>query len=126
MRRRFLIMPVLYLAVSALIGCGGDGGGTAVTAPSPATTLTGMASKGPIQAATVKAYAVSFGAVDTSAPLVEGQTDAFGSYTINIGTYRGPVLVEVTGGTFTDEVSGTVVALKTPLRAVFANVSTGT
>lgn len=127
MRVRSFVGPVLYLAALVLSGCGGSGGGveTPVTTPSPATTLTGMASKGPIQAGTVKAFAVSFGAVDTSAPLVQGQTDAGGNYSIDIGPYRGPVVVEVTGGTFTDEVSGTAVALKIPLRAIFTNVSTG-
>jgi hypothetical protein len=127
MRMRSYIGTALYLAVLVLSGCGGGGGSeTAVTAPPPATTLTGMASKGPIQAGTVKAFAVSFGAVDISAPLAQGQTDAGGNYSIDIGSYKGPVLVEVTGGTFTDEVSGTTVTLKTPLRAVFTNISTDT
>lgn len=124
--KRFLWL----LATLALSGCGGGGsdvgGAAAVTPPQAKTTLTGMASKGPIQAGTVKAFAVSFGVVDTSAPLVQGQTDAGGNYSINIGPYKGPVVVEVTGGTFTDEVSGTAVALKIPLRAVFTNISTGT
>jgi hypothetical protein len=127
MKMRSFIGPVLYLAVLALSGCGGGGGGeTAVTAPPPVTTLTGMASKGPIQAGTVKAFAVSFGAVDISAPIGQGVTDGSGNYSIDIGLYKGPVVVEVTGGTFTDEVSGTTVTLKTPLRAVFTNISTDT
>ena len=41
------------------------------------------------------------------------------------GSYKGPLVVEVTGGSYKDEVSGATVALKTPLRAVFANASTG-
>jgi hypothetical protein len=124
-----LIIPVLYLAVTALSGCSGGDGSTAATTVAPPqskTTLTGMASKGPIQAGSVQAFAVSLGAVDTSAPIGQGVTDAGGNYTIDIGSYQGPVMVEVTGGTFTDEVSGATVTLKTPLRAIFSNVSTGT
>jgi len=131
MRMKNLIGPTLYLAVMVLLsGCGGGGGGggtTATVAPSQQkTTLAGMASKGPIQAGTVKAFGVSFGAVDTSAPIGQGETDGAGNYNIDIGQYRGPMVVEVTGGTFTDEVSGATVALKTPLRAIFSNVTTGT
>src|SRR6185369_47484 len=132
MKRKSFIWPVLYLTVLVLSGCGGGGGGggseTAVTPPStsPATTLTGIAAKGPIQAGTVKAFAVKFGAVDTSAPIGQGVTDGSGNYSIDIGPYQGPVVVEVTEGTFTDEVSGTVVTLKTPMRAILANALSGT
>jgi len=131
MRARSFLSSVIYLAVLALSGCGGGGGGgetpvTPATAPPQATTLTGMASKGPIQAGTVKAFAVSFGAVDTSKPIGQGVTDGSGNYLLDIGQYKGPVLMEVTGGTFSDEVSGTTVTLKTPMRAIFTNVTTGT
>src|SRR6185369_1625737 len=132
MRARSFLSSVIYLAVLALSGCGGGGGGggetpvTPVTVPPQATTLTGMASKGPIQAGTVKAFAVSFGAVDTSKPIGQGVTDGSGNYLLDIGQYKGPVLMEVTGGTFSDEVSGTTVTLKTPMRAIFTNVTTGT
>ena len=124
MRTRGLIGLVLSMLLLTLLGCGG--GGTVAVTPQQATTaLSGMASKGPIQAGTVIAYPVRFGAVDTTAPIVQGQTDGGGNYSIDIGLYRGPVVVEVVGGTFTDEVSGTTVTLKAPMRTVFSNISTG-
>jgi hypothetical protein len=119
-----LIGSVLGLAVVALSGCGG-GTGT----PSSATTkISGMAAKGPINGGTVKVFAVRNGTEDRTAPIGQGQTDANGNYTVDVGAYKGPVMVEVTGGSFTDEVAGVPVSLKTSfsLRAVFANASTGT
>jgi len=83
-----------------------------------------MAAKGPIRAGTVKVYAIRDG-VQGSTPLAQGDTDAGGNYTVDCGSYKGAVVVEVTGGSYKDEVSGTTVNLKTPLRAVFANASTG-
>ena len=118
---RSLIGLVAAMAVALLTGCGGGGGSSA-----PATTvITGMASKGPIKAGTVKVYAIRDGVEDQTAPIGQGQTDDRGNYTIDVGSYKGPVVVEVTGGSYTDEVSGAPVNLKAPLRAVLVNASTG-
>jgi hypothetical protein len=118
MKVRSLIGVGMSLAVLAMFGCGGGG------SPAATTVLSGMASKGPIRAGTVKVFAVRDGVQD-SAPLAQGDTDAGGNYTIDVGSYKGAVVVEVTGGSYSDEVSGTTVNLKMPLRAVFADASTG-
>ena len=126
MKVRTLIGLGVSLAAAALAGCGGGGGGGGAAAPS-STVISGMASKGPINGGTVKVYAIRSGTEDRSAPLGQGQTDAGGKYTVDVGAYKGAVLVEVTGGSYADEVTGALVALKAaaPLRAVFANASTG-
>lgn len=128
MRVKSLISPLILLAVIALSGCGGGGGAVAsppAVAAAPTTILSGMASKGPIRAGTVRVFAVRFGVEDRSAPIGQGQTDDSGNYSVDIGSYQGPVLVEVTGGLFTDEVSGLPVALNAPLHAVISNASAG-
>ncbi len=84
-----------------------------------------MVSKGPIQSGTVKVFAINFGAPDLSTPIGQAQTDTGGNYSIDLGSYQGPVLVEVTRGSFTDEVSGTSVALNAPLRTMIPDVQTG-
>jgi hypothetical protein len=124
MRIKSLIGPVLYLAVLALSGCGG-GDNPAGLGLGSSTQISGLASKGPINKGTVKVFAIRNGAIDTAVPIGQGQTDANGKYTVDCGAFKGPVMVEVTGGTFTDEVSGATVTLKSPLQAVFANASTG-
>jgi len=85
-----------------------------------------VASKGPIKSATVKLFDVTFGAVDTSSPLGVGQTDDNGNFSIDIASHQGPAVVEVTGGSFTDEVSGASVALNVPLHTIVPDVPGGT
>lgn len=131
MRITGLIVPMLCLAVIALSGCGGGGGGGSeavapqAASPAPTTILSGMASKGPIIGGTVRVFAVRFGVEDRSSPIGMGQTDDRGNYSIDIGNYQGPVLVEVSGGSYTDEVSGIPVALNAPLHAVISNAVAG-
>jgi hypothetical protein len=99
------VISFLITALTAVIigGCGGGGGGSAA---STATTVSGVVSKGPVTGATVVAYAITGGAkgaeVGRFTPTLAG-----GSYSINIGAYTGPVLLESTGGTYTDEATGT-------------------
>ena len=123
MRVRSFFGLIFSLAAATLSGCGGGGDGGAAT---PSTTIiSGMASKGPIRTGTVKVFAIRSGVEDRSVPIGEGGTDAGGDYTVDVGSYKGPLMVEVSGGSYMDEVSGTMVALKTSLRAVFSNASTG-
>jgi hypothetical protein len=112
----------------ALAGCSSSGSDSTATEPPPATStvLSGMASKGPIKAGTVKVFAVKNGVVDMTAPIAQGQTDVNGNYSIDLGQYQhAPVVVEVTGGSFTDEVSGATVTLNIPMHTAVANIETG-
>jgi len=123
---RSLIGLVIAMAVALLAGCGGGGSGGGGGSSTPATTvITGMASKGPIKAGTVKVYAIRDGVEDQTAPIGQEQTDDSGNYSIDVGSYKGPVVVEVTGGSYKDEVSGASVSLKATFRTVLVNASTG-
>jgi hypothetical protein len=125
---RVISLIGLGIAMSAalLSGCGGGGsGGGGGSSASEATVIGGMVSKGPVKAGTVTVYAIRNGTEDRSAPIGQGQTDDGGNYTISVGSYKGPVVVEATGGSYNDEVSGTPVNLKAPLRTALANASTG-
>jgi hypothetical protein len=111
------------MAMLALSGCGG-GTSPASSSATGTTVITGKASKGPINNGTVKVFAVVDG-VEATEPLKQGQTDDAGNFSIDVGSYKGPVMVEVTGS-FKDEVSpNTTVTLQSPLRAVFSNASSG-
>lgn len=116
----------LLLLAIAISGCGAGGAGVAAVSPAGSTTIiSGLASKGPIKTGTVKVYAIRNGAEDRAAPLGQGETDTNGNYSIDVGPYKGQVMVEVSGGSFTDEVTGAAVTLKAPLRAIFADASSG-
>lgn len=123
---RTVFALIVSLAVMTLIGCGGGGG---AATPAGAITISGVAAIGPISGGDVKVFAVKDGQIDRSVPLGSGKTatDGSGSYTVTLSPApTGPVVVEVTGGTFTDEASGTAgVVLKTPLRAAVSSVVDG-
>jgi hypothetical protein len=74
--------------------------------PPPPTsgTITGTAVKGPVSGATVTAYRISGGAMGTT--IASATTDAQGNFSLAMGSYAGPVMLQMTGGTFTDEATG--------------------
>jgi len=98
-RLKVSILFIAILSAFALIltGCGGGGGGDR-------STISGLASKGPISGGTVTVFALN--ADGSKGNLGTATTGADGSYSVNIGSYTGNVLVEVTGGTYTDEATG--------------------
>jgi hypothetical protein len=124
MKIKYSMGLVLSVAALALAGCGGGGGSAAPTT----TTIGGMASKGPIKAGQVKVFAIRNNTEDKSGPIGQGVTDANGNFSVDVGVFSGPVVLEVSGGTFTDEVSGLPVAMNsnTLLRAAVTNVAAGT
>lgn len=100
----------------ALAGCGGGGGSDAPAAPPPApaaTTVSGAVVKGPVSSATVTIKNAATGAV-----LATGATDANGVYSISVPVTSGDLIVEVTGGSYLDEATGTQKALAGALRSV--------
>ena len=79
----------------------------------PTTSITGNGMLGPIAGATVAAYAVNptTGAADTSSLLGTTTTDSNGNYTMTVSVSSGPVVIQLTGGSYTEEASNNVVQL---------------
>src|SRR5512142_1384511 len=127
MKIKYFIGLVLSLAALQLSGCSKSSSSPApvVTKPTSTTAITGLVSKGPIVGAAVQAFAIVSDVVST-VPLGQGKTDDKGIYTIETFGYKGPIVVEATQGAYNDEISGALVTLKTPLRAMFSSVGTGT
>lgn len=90
------------------------------------SSLTGTAAKGAIRGATVTVYELNSdgGRGDTLTTTVTG-TD--GGYSVVLGAYAGSVEVVITGGTYTDEATGTEVTLGAgdELRTFVASVGPG-
>jgi hypothetical protein len=141
-----LCLFLLALVAVVGFGCGGGGGGggdePAYVAPAevagaveepvepppppppPPDLIVGVGFKGPIEGGTVNVYAsdadASQGAlIDTTF------TDADGHYDppIDLGSYSGDVLIEITGGTYVDEATGVEVPNAFPLHAAVTGVS---
>ncbi len=86
------------LALTIITACGG--GGSATTG-----SISGTVTKGPMNNATVMAYAISNGQI--GAQIATATTDAKGSFIMTTGSYTGPVMLQVSGGSYTDEANGT-------------------
>ena len=123
------LVPVLLLlsVLSLLAGCGG---GDSAAPPPVGNIVTGTASAGIVKGGRVRAftpYSSLTGAdkrqvgSDVTTSLIDG------SYSIDIGSYSGPLVVEVTGGSYVDEADGSAgpktIPADAPLRAAVSSAS---
>ncbi len=102
------LVPLALTAATALLlaGCGG-GGGSGIDATTPSaqgTTMSGNVVKGPVSGATVKAFAVTGGTMGSQ--VSSATTDVNGAFTMSMGDYSGPIMLQMSGGTYTDEATG--------------------
>ncbi|MDA8105907.1 MAG: hypothetical protein M0Z71_11075 [Nitrospiraceae bacterium] len=103
-----LIAAALFASLTLFAGCGGGGGTTATTPGSG--TISGTAIKGPVSGAAIKAFGMNSdgtkgGQIGTTT------TDAQGNFSMDVGNYAGPFMLQMTGGGFTDEATGTVMTM---------------
>lgn len=98
------VLLVLTCLVAAACGGGDD------DSPAASTTVSGVASKGPILGGTVNVYGVN--ANGTRGALLGTTTTSLtdGSYQVSNLGYNGNIIVEVTSGTYVDEATGAVLA----------------
>ena len=101
------------LALTACGGGGGGGGGSGSVTPPPPPPVTGTVSgtavKGPVNGGTMTAYALSNGAM--GAKIASATTNADGTFSLAMGSYAGPVMLQMTGGTYMDEATGATMQL---------------
>jgi hypothetical protein len=96
------------IGLSFLAACGGGGDGGAAGTP-VSGVISGTATKGPMNGATVTALGIGGG--QAGARIGSATTDASGNFTMGIGGYAGPVMLQVSGGSFTDEATGTTMPM---------------
>ena len=127
--RALLALTAVALSASMLNACGGGGGGGGTTPPPPpppvSGTISGTAVKGPVNGGTMTAYALSNGAL--GAKLASSTTNADGSFSLSMGSYAGPVMLQMTGGTYTDEATGATMPMLTgdAMTAVLPSMAAG-
>jgi len=123
MKQQKLLFYLFMFLTLALGGCGGGGGGGTTGTPSgggpvqqTGIDINGVVSKGPLKGATVTIYAANPDGTKGS-QLATTTTLSDGSYATKINGYTGVVLIEATGGAYTDEATNTPnVTLAIPLR----------
>lgn len=104
---RFLDLT-LVTSIVLSVGCGSNGTGT--TPPPGGGTISGVVTKGPVSGATMMAFAISNGAM--GAQIGAGTTDVQGNFNVSIGDYSGPVMLQMSGGAYTDEATNTSMAMQ--------------
>ena len=97
-----LILLTIFLAM--LAGCGGGGDN------STNSTISGTAVKGPVANATVTAFSINDGAMGSQ--IGTGQTDAQGNFSVSVGDHSGPVMLQLKGGSYVDEATGTTMTMQ--------------
>jgi hypothetical protein len=99
-----LVASGLALSLAACGGGGGGGGGGGTPPPPLSGTVSGTAVKGPVNGGTMTAYRLSNGVMGTE--ITHTATGSDGSFSLSMGSYAGPVMLQMTGGTYTDEATG--------------------
>lgn len=126
----YFVIIFVFIFLSFLVSCSSNGNGNGDSTPEDTDTpttgagivMSGVASKGLIAGGTVEAYSITDGGQKGDL-LASTTTSSDGSYTLDIGDYNGPVLVEVTGGTYLDEATGNTMDLYGTMRAALPSVS---
>lgn len=111
---RFLFGIMLLAAALTVAGCGDYDSSSA-----PQTrTVSGYTSKGIIVSGVATAYKIDSNGNKIMPKLAEATTDSSGFYSMNIGSYYGPIVIEVVGS-YTDEATGVTATISTssPLKA---------
>ena len=125
-------MTFVLVAVSALAGCGGSGGGDSSPAAAlPATTsVSGTAAKGIIKQAKVLVCRITNGVPESDASCASTTTGNDGSYSVAFSDgFAGPAMVKVMAGTAStmmDETTGTDIPYSMTMRAVVPVISKST
>jgi len=97
-------LVLLTLFVTIIIGCGGGSGGSTTTSPATGGTISGTAIKGPVAGATVMAFAINSGVMGSQ--IGTSLTDGQGNFSMQVGDYAGTVMLQMKGGSYTDEATG--------------------
>ena len=125
---KVIIFMILCL-IMLLGGCGNGGsseagGGGSPTSPA-STTLSGSVVDGFISNATIRAYQINANGTQGAQIGSPTTSDAGGSYSLSLGSYTGPVLIESSDGSFTDWATGAIVNLAATdtLKAVVSNAT---
>jgi len=113
-------MVVMLLTETA---CGG--GGSSIDVGSGGTGISGAVTKGPLANATVIAYGIAGG--QPGAQIGSTTTDGNGNYSMTLGAYSGPVMLQASGGSYKDEATGSVLPMAPGdvMAAVIPSVASG-
>jgi hypothetical protein len=125
--RDFVGMLGASFLFSALVltGCGGGGGGGG-TSSSTTGTISGTGVKGPVSGAAVTAYGINSNGTQGT-QIGSAKTDAQGNFSMQVGSYSGAVMLQLSGGQYTDEATDQTMNMdqNTVMTAVISHMASG-
>jgi hypothetical protein len=91
----------------------------------PNATMSGKVFNGSMTQATITAFAINGGT--RGAQLAGTTTDAQGAFTMSLGSYAGPVMLQANNGSYLDEATGTVMTMASAdtMAAVMPSIGSG-
>jgi hypothetical protein len=101
---KYLALACLGVFAVVLAGCGSSGGSAEQSVNG---LINGSAIKGPVANADISAFSIGMNGIKGDL-IGSAHTDNEGNFSIMVGTHSGPVLVEMSGGHYTDEATGTI------------------
>lgn len=129
------LLPTLVAMGVALsvVACGGGGGagdasgGSDPGVPLVTTTIAGSVVEGPVSGATVTAYSIG-GSGLIAFPCGSTTTDGQGSFAMAVPLAGGPLMLQITGGSYTDEATGAKVTFAPGqiMTTVLSSLASGT
>ena len=116
------LFATLYrtLALASVLSLAACGSGASLDG-----VIGGTGIKGPVNNATVAAYAINAGAMGQR--IGTTTSNASGNFNVSMGAYSGPVMLQMSGGTYTDEATGTMMSMAAGdvMSAVLPSVAAG-
>ncbi|MDO8455366.1 MAG: hypothetical protein Q7T07_00430 [Burkholderiaceae bacterium] len=105
------IQLVVAMTAGALLvtACGGGTNIASNVGSGGTGFVSGVVTKGPLGNASVTAYSISGGQMGTT--IGSTMTDTNGNFSMGIGSYAGPVMLQVSGGVYKDEATGTTMSM---------------
>jgi hypothetical protein len=122
---RIRIISALVVTLLLAAGCGGGGTSSDVVGSGGTGSISGVVTKGPLSNATITGYGISGGQM--GAQIGTTTTDASGKFSMPIGSYAGSVMMQVSGGTYKDEATGSSMGMASGdvMTAVMPSVVSG-
>jgi hypothetical protein len=107
---RFQLVAATCAVAVLTTACGGGGTDVVSNVGSGGTGLvSGAVIKGPVANANVTAFSISGGQI--SSMVGSTTTDANGNFSMGVGNYAGPLMLQVSGGSYKDEATGTSMSM---------------